>query len=43
MRSIARANGGKSRKAAGSTASGPTEMIWGKPMSGTATGRGLGK
>ena len=43
MRSIARVKGGKSPRAAGSTTSGPTEIFWGKPMPGTANGRGPGK
>ena len=43
MRSIARVKGGKSPRADGSTTSGPTEIFWGKPMPGTANGRGPGK
>ena len=30
-------------KAAGSSSSGPIAIFWGKPMPGTANGRGLGK
>jgi hypothetical protein len=43
MRSIARVKGGKSPKATGATTSGTIEMFWGKPMPGTANGRGPGK
>src|SRR5262249_12310163 len=43
MRSIARVKDGKSPKATGSTTSGTIEMFWGKPMPGTANGRGPGK